>query len=127
MAAGLTDAALASGKGAVRIMLFVGGPSTEGQGQVVGKELHEPIRSHKVPRTHSAHLACHSCHPVRPGRMHSAAHPTSRLTGKLRGCRRCVLRHKYQGAAAVPLKPCERTSKLMFFTDISCSVGTVGK
>lgn len=47
VAAGLTDAALASGKGAVRIMLFVGGPTTEGFGQVVGKELQEPIRSHK--------------------------------------------------------------------------------
>lgn len=28
-------------------MLFVGGPTTEGFGQVVGKELQEPIRSHK--------------------------------------------------------------------------------
>ena len=51
VAAGLADASLASGQGAVRIMLFVGGPTTEGGGQVVGKELSEPIRSHKVPPT----------------------------------------------------------------------------
>lgn len=48
VAAGLTDAALSGGTGAVRIMLFVGGPTTEGPGQVVAKELLEPIRSHKV-------------------------------------------------------------------------------
>lgn len=48
MAAGLTEAALSGGTGAVRIMLFVGGPTTEGPGQVVAKELLEPIRSHKV-------------------------------------------------------------------------------
>lgn len=29
-----------------RIMLFAGGPSTEGPGMVVGPELREPIRSH---------------------------------------------------------------------------------
>ena len=29
-----------------RIMLFAGGPATEGPGQVVGPELREPIRSH---------------------------------------------------------------------------------
>lgn len=49
VAAGLTEAALAASAGAVRIMLFVGGPITEGGGQVVGKELQEPIRSHKAP------------------------------------------------------------------------------
>ena len=48
VAAGLTDAALPKGNCAVRIMLFVGGPTTEGGGQVVDKELSEPIRSHKV-------------------------------------------------------------------------------
>ena len=48
MAAGLTDAALPKGNCAVRIMLFVGGPTTEGGGQVVDKELSEPIRSHKA-------------------------------------------------------------------------------
>lgn len=47
VATGLTEAALACGTGAVRIMLFVGGPTTEGAGLVVGKELQEPIRSHK--------------------------------------------------------------------------------
>jgi protein transport protein SEC23 len=29
-----------------RIMLFAGGPATEGPGLVVGPELREPIRSH---------------------------------------------------------------------------------
>jgi len=29
-----------------RIMLFAGGPATEGPGMVVGQELREPIRSH---------------------------------------------------------------------------------
>lgn len=29
-----------------RIMLFAGGPATEGPGMVVGPELKEPIRSH---------------------------------------------------------------------------------
>lgn len=48
VAAGLTDAALPKGNCAVRIMLFVGGPTTEGGGQVVDKELSEPIRSHKA-------------------------------------------------------------------------------
>jgi hypothetical protein len=48
VAAGLTDASFAPGTCAVRIMLFVGGPTTEGGGQVVDKELTEPIRSHKV-------------------------------------------------------------------------------
>ena len=38
----------------VRIMLFVGGPTTEGGGQVVGKELEQSIRSHKAPSRHSA-------------------------------------------------------------------------
>ncbi len=47
-----------SGKGAVRVMLFVGGPTTEGFGQVVGKELQEPIRSHKVPRPPPPHATC---------------------------------------------------------------------
>ena len=75
MAAGLTDAALVSGKGAVRIMLFVGGPTTEGFGQVVGKELQEPIRSHKVLRARlhkpSASAPGRPCagllHATRPG------------------------------------------------------------
>ncbi len=31
-----------------RLLLFVGGPATEGPGRVVEKELSEPIRSHKV-------------------------------------------------------------------------------
>lgn len=29
-----------------RVMLFAGGPATEGPGMVVGPELREPIRSH---------------------------------------------------------------------------------
>lgn len=29
-----------------RVMLFAGGPATEGPGMVVGPELKEPIRSH---------------------------------------------------------------------------------
>lgn len=33
---------------AARMLLFVGGPSTEGGGKVVDKELSEPIRSHKA-------------------------------------------------------------------------------
>ncbi len=35
---------------AARLLLFVGGPSTEGGGKVVDKELSEPIRSHKARR-----------------------------------------------------------------------------
>lgn len=53
MAAGLTEAAVSGSTGAARIMLFVGGPTTDGPGQVVAKELLEPIRSHKV----RAHLS----------------------------------------------------------------------
>lgn len=41
-------AALPQGACAARMMLFVGGPSTEGAGKVVDKELSEPIRSHEV-------------------------------------------------------------------------------
>jgi hypothetical protein len=52
VAAGLTEAAVSGSTGAARIMLFVGGPTTDGPGQVVAKELLEPIRSHKV-RVHS--------------------------------------------------------------------------
>lgn len=48
VAAGLTEAAVSGSTGAARIMLFVGGPTTDGPGQVVAKELLEPIRSHKV-------------------------------------------------------------------------------
>ena len=40
--------ALPPGTCAARLMLFVGGPSTEGAGKVVEKELSEPIRSHEV-------------------------------------------------------------------------------
>jgi protein transport protein SEC23 len=47
VAAGLTEAAVSGSTGAARIMLFVGGPTTDGPGQVVAKELLEPIRSHK--------------------------------------------------------------------------------
>jgi len=49
VAACLMGAALPQGACAARMMLFVGGPSTEGAGKVVDKELSEPIRSHEVP------------------------------------------------------------------------------
>ncbi|KAF7849952.1 hypothetical protein BT93_L0092 [Corymbia citriodora subsp. variegata] len=58
VAAGLLGACV-PGSGA-RIMAFVGGPSTEGQGAIVSKSLSEPIRSHKdldkdsVPHFHKA-------------------------------------------------------------------------
>jgi protein transport protein SEC23 len=45
VAAGLLEACGFSGSGS-RIMLFAGGPATEGPGMVVGPELREPIRSH---------------------------------------------------------------------------------
>lgn len=48
VAACLTGAALPAGSCAARVMLFVGGPSTEGAGKVVDRELSEPIRSHEV-------------------------------------------------------------------------------
>ncbi len=41
-------AALPAGACAARMLLFVGGPSTEGAGKVVDRELSEPIRSHEV-------------------------------------------------------------------------------
>ncbi|KAI9824482.1 MAG: GTPase-activating protein S23 [Phylliscum demangeonii] len=44
VAVGLLEAAFQNAGG--RIMLFAGGPATEGQGMVVGPELREPIRSH---------------------------------------------------------------------------------
>jgi protein transport protein SEC23 len=46
VAAGLLEACGFSGSGS-RIMLFAGGPATEGPGMVVGPELREPIRSHE--------------------------------------------------------------------------------
>lgn len=48
VAASLMGAALQQGMCAARLMLFVGGPSTEGAGKVVDKDLSEPIRSHEV-------------------------------------------------------------------------------
>ena len=44
VAVGLLETSFQNAGG--RIMLFAGGPSTEGPGQVVGPELREPIRSH---------------------------------------------------------------------------------
>ena len=41
-------AALPAGACAARMLLFVGGPSTEGSGKVVDRELSENIRSHEV-------------------------------------------------------------------------------
>lgn len=57
VAACLMGAALPQGSCAARAMLFVGGPSTEGAGKVVDKELSEPIRSHEVPCHSDAALA----------------------------------------------------------------------
>ena len=48
VAAGMMGGCLGALHCAARMMLFVGGPSTEGGGKVVDKELSEPIRSHKV-------------------------------------------------------------------------------
>lgn len=45
----------------MRVMLFVGGPTTEGPGQVVAKELLEPIRSHKVHPVDSVYDSVHTC------------------------------------------------------------------
>lgn len=45
VAAGLLQAGLAGQP--AHIVLFVGGPTTEGAGQVVAKELAESVRSHK--------------------------------------------------------------------------------
>ena len=50
VAACLMGAALPQGACAARMLLFVGGPSTEGAGKVVDRELSEPIRSHEVGR-----------------------------------------------------------------------------
>lgn len=44
VAVGLLETAFQNAGG--RIMLFTGGPATEGPGMVVGPELREPIRSH---------------------------------------------------------------------------------
>lgn len=44
VAVGLMESAFQNAGG--RIMLFAGGPATEGPGMVVGPELREPIRSH---------------------------------------------------------------------------------
>lgn len=44
VAIGLMESAFQNAGG--RIMLFAGGPATEGPGMVVGPELREPIRSH---------------------------------------------------------------------------------
>lgn len=47
VAAALSAGCLPAGNGAARILMFVGGPGTEGTSKVVDKELIEPIRSHK--------------------------------------------------------------------------------
>lgn len=44
VAVGLLESSF--GNMGARIMLFAGGPATEGPGMVVGPELREPIRSH---------------------------------------------------------------------------------
>lgn len=51
VAVGLLETSFANTGG--RIMLFAGGPGTEGPGLVVGPELREPIRSHHdIERDH---------------------------------------------------------------------------
>ena len=47
VAAALMGGCLPAGGCAARMLLFVGGPCTEGPGRVVDKDLTEPIRSHK--------------------------------------------------------------------------------
>lgn len=47
MAEALLSASVPSGICASRIMLFVGGPCTEGAGRIVAREQTEEIRSHK--------------------------------------------------------------------------------
>jgi protein transport protein SEC23 len=47
VAAALAAACLPAGLCAGRVLLFVGGPSTDGPGRVVERSLAEPIRSHK--------------------------------------------------------------------------------
>ncbi len=47
-AAAMMGGCLLAGTCQARLLLFVGGPSTEGLGKVVDSELGEPIRSHKV-------------------------------------------------------------------------------
>mmetsp|Transcript_1673 Transcript_1673/g.3733 ORF Transcript_1673/g.3733 Transcript_1673/m.3733 type:complete len:774 (+) Transcript_1673:53-2374(+) len=47
VATALSGACLVPGSSATRIMLFVGGPTTEGAGSVVSREKTEAIRSHK--------------------------------------------------------------------------------
>ena len=47
VASALMGGCLPMGGAAARMLLFVGGPCTEGGGRVVDKELTEPIRSHK--------------------------------------------------------------------------------
>jgi protein transport protein SEC23 len=44
----LLTASVPAGSCMARMMLFVGGPCTEGAGKIVGRELTEEIRSHKV-------------------------------------------------------------------------------
>lgn len=48
VAAGMMRACLSTGGNTCRLMLFVGGPCTEGPGKVVSRELTEHMRSHKV-------------------------------------------------------------------------------
>lgn len=48
VAASLLGSSVPIGSCAARILLFVGGPCTEGSGKVVNRELTEEIRSHKV-------------------------------------------------------------------------------
>lgn len=54
----MMGAALPAGTCAARLMLFVGGPSTEGAGKVVDKELSEPIRSHEA---RTSYCLCQGC------------------------------------------------------------------
>jgi len=51
VASALLGASLPSGNCQARILAMIGGPCTEGGGRVVGRDLVEEMRSHKVGAT----------------------------------------------------------------------------
>lgn len=48
VAAALLGASVPTGNCQARVLAFIGGPCTEGNGKIVGRELAEEVRSHKV-------------------------------------------------------------------------------
>lgn len=52
---------LANDSRAVRIMLLVGGPATEGAGKVVGRELKVPIRQARTAARRTVHMQRCTC------------------------------------------------------------------